>query len=289
MRIPFIVILSAAIAFFSCDNEPAPEVAYLSIPELSITTNADQGASSANLTTIWVEQNGQELGAFLPPCKVPVLSGEAQTFKFIPGINLNGTYSLRNQYEMLNTVSKTLDLAPGSTTSIAPNLLKFSYKENISLNVVEDFEDIGLSLIETPKNSVVLERTTNLNELFIIPGEANTKGGKWQIPPMNIAEYKSISTFEFPKYGANVWLELDYLTDVALTLGVFANEPLQTIQAPVVTLYPNNEWNKVYINLVSEVSAYPNAGDYHLFIGAINNSDSDTARVLFDNFKVLFE
>ena len=50
-------------------------------------------------------------------------------------------------------------------------------------------------------------------------------------------------------------MEIDYKTDVALTFGIFANEPLQSIQAGGY-LFPNDQWNKVYINLVTEVSAF---------------------------------
>ena len=66
-----------------------------------------------------------------------------------------------------------------------------------------------------------------------------------------------------------------------------ANEILQSTKTPVVTLFPNEEWNKVYINLVTEVSGYPNALDYNLFFGSINATD-DTATVLIDNIKLLY-
>ena len=51
-----------------------------------------------------------------------------------------------------------------------------------------------------------------------------------------------------------------------------ANEILQSTKTPVVTLFPNEEWNKVYINLVTEVSWYPNALYYNLFFGATEKS-----------------
>jgi hypothetical protein len=82
-------------------------------------------------------------------------------------------------------------------------------------------------------------------------------------------------------------MEINYKTDVALTFGVYANQQLQSIQAPVVTLFPNEEWNKVYINLVTEVSGYPNAIDYNLFFGSINTSQ-DTTTTYIDNIKLLY-
>jgi hypothetical protein len=271
----------------SCDTEQSPDVAYIEIPAMNVVTNSSQGAPTSALTTLWIEQNGQDLGAFLPPCRIPVYAGENQTLRFIPGVDLNGSYSIRNQYEMLETKSKTFSLSSGAVKSIPEALMTFSYKESIDFIVVEDFEDVGLSLQETAKSTVNLTSTNNPSEIQPIPA-GNSRSGKVVLPPVNLAEFKSIETYDLPKYGANVWVELDYKTDIPLTVGIVANELLQSVQAPVVTLFPTAEWNKIYINLVSEVSAYPNSGDYNLFIGAVNTSDTDTAHVYFDNFKLLY-
>ena len=272
----------------SCDSEPAPEVGYLIIPELGTTTTNAQGSPSSQLTTIWVEQNGQQLGAFIPPCKVPVYAGDNQNFRLIPGINLNGTYSLRNQYEMLEPITRTYNIQSFEEKSVANDVLNFQYKSDIDFIVLEDFDGIGLNFQATPKSDTSLARTSDPDELLSIAGVTNPQSGKVVLPPNTLAEFKTLQSFELPKFGANVWMELDYQTDIALTVGIFANRPLQSQQAPVVTLFPNEEWNKVYINLVSEVSGFPDAQDYHLFFGAVNASDTDTAVILLDNIKLLY-
>ena len=282
-----IALLCSLLFLTTCENEPAPAVAYLEVTELLVAAKSDEGTSSAKLNTIWVEQNGQQIGAFSPPCRIPVYAGENQTLRFIPGISLNGVYSQRNQYEMLKPIEKSWTLEEASTRVISPEVLTFEYNPIYSLMVIEDFDGIGLNYNKTIQSDTSLLITSDTSEVFSHPGELPNKSGKFVLPPVSLGEFKTLQAFVLPKYGANVWLEVNYKTDVALTFGITANEILQSAKTPVVTLFPNEEWNKVYINLVTEVSGYPNALDYNLFFGSINTTD-DTATVLIDNIKLLY-
>ena len=283
----FIALLCSLLFLTTCENEPAPAVAYLEVTELLVAAKSDEGTSSAKLNTLWVEQNGQQIGAFSPPCRIPVYAGENQTLRFIPGISLNGVYSQRNQYEMLKPIEKSWTFEEASTRVISPEVLTFEYNPIYSLMVIEDFDGIGLNYNKTIQSDTSLLITSDSSEVFSHPGELPNKSGKFVLPPVSLGEFKTLQAFELPKYGANVWLEVNYKTDVALTFGITANEILQSAKTPVVTLFPNEEWNKVYINLVTEVSGYPNALDYNLFFGSINTTD-DTATVLIDNIKLLY-
>ena len=283
----FIALLCSLLFLTTCENEPTPAVAYLEVTELLVAAKSDEGTSSAKLNTLWVEQNGQQIGAFSPPCRIPVYAGENQTLRFIPGISLNGVYSQRNQYEMLKPIEKSWTLEEASTRVISPEVLTFEYNPTYSLMVIEDFDGIGLNYNKTIQSDTSLLITSDSSEVFSHPGELPNKSGKFVLPPVSLGEFKTLQAFELPKYGANVWLEVNYKTDVALTFGITANEILQSAKTPVVTLFPNEEWNKVYINLVTEVSGYPNALDYNLFFGSINTTD-DTATVLIDNIKLLY-
>ncbi len=283
----FSALIGSILLLSSCEDETAPAVAYLEVTELLVAAKSNEGTSSAKLNTIWVEQNGQQIGAFSPPCRIPVYAGENQALRFIPGISLNGVYAQRNQYEMLAPIEKNWTLNAGTTRVLSPEVLTFEYNPTYSLIVIEDFDGIGLNFNKTIQSDTNLLITSDTSEVFYHPGEVPNKSGKFVLPPVTLGEFKTIQAFELPKYGANVWLEVNYKTDVALTFGVTANEVLQSAKTPVVTLFPNEEWNKVYINLVTEVSGYPNALDYNLFFGSINTTD-DTATVLIDNIKLLY-
>lgn len=288
-KIYVFTLLIGLIALFttSCDTTPAPEVAYLQIDTLQVNANGTQGTSSSELTTFWVEQNGQQIGAFTPPSLVPVLAGENQSIRIIPGININGSFSQRNQYEMLSPRTYNFTLNQGDTRTLSPAATTFSYNTNYTIEVIEDFDAVGLNYLRSDKSDTNLLITSDPSEVFIHPGETPNKSGKIVMRPISRAEFKTLQSFELPQFAANVWMEINYKTDIPLTFGVVANEQLQSIQAPVVTLFANEEWNKVYINLVTEVSGYPNAVDYNLFFGAINTTE-DTATIFVDNIKLLY-
>lgn len=270
-----------------CDVQPAAEVAYLEVNELSVSTTSDQGTSSSKLNTLWVEQNGQQLGAFMPPCRIPLLAGNDQEIRLIPGISINGSYNQRNQYEMLNAKSFNWDLEAFSTRTLGNSGSTFSYNSTYTLRVIEDFDGVGLNFTRAIQSDTTIIIVGDEEGAFQFIGENPNKSGKVVMLPASRAEFRTPEAFELPQQGANVWLEVNYKTDVPLTFGVIANETLQSIQAPVVTLFANEDWNKVYLNLVTEVSGYPGAGDFNLFFGAINNTE-DTANIFIDNIKLLY-
>lgn len=270
-----------------CDVQRAAEVAYLEVNELSVSTTSDQGTSSSKLNTLWVEQNGQQLGAFMPPCRIPLLAGNDQEIRLIPGISINGSYNQRNQYEMLNAKSFNWDLEAFSTRTLGNSGSTFSYNSTYTLRVIEDFDGVGLNFSRAVQSDTTIIIVGDEQGAFEFIGENPNKSGKVVMQPASRAEFRTPEAFELPQQGANVWLEVNYKTDVPLTFGVIANETLQSIQAPVVTLFANEDWNKVYLNLVTEVSGYPSAGDFNLFFGAINNT-GDTANIFIDNIKLLY-
>lgn len=285
---PFLTALGlSGLMLSSCDTSKAPDVAYIQIDTLLVSAGGSFGTSSADLSTFWVEQNGNQIGAFATPAKVPVLAGENQSIRIIPGVHINGSYSQRNQYEMLSPKTFNWDLAIGEVKTLSANATTFSYNQDYTIEVIEDFDDVGLNFLRSPKSDTNLLIVNEASEVFNYPGEMPNKSGKIVMKPMSRAEFKTLQAFELPQYGANVWMEVNYKTEIPLTFGVVANEQLQSIQAPVVTLFANEDWNKVYINLVTEVSGYPNAGDYNLFFGALNTTE-DSATIYIDNIKLLY-
>lgn len=287
MRIRHLLFLLSPVLFSQCDTAPAPEVAYITVDSLWVNATIDQGTSSSKINTFWVEQDGQQLGAFIPPCEVPVLAGQGTTLRIIPGISINGSYTQRNQYEMLRPKVFNWDLEPYSKRALSPVQSTFSYNTDYTIRVVEDFDGTGINFSRAPQSDTTIQIVDENNGAFVFAGESPNASGKITMRSKTIMEFRTPEAFELPQQGANVWLEVNYKTDVPLTFGVIANEQFQSLQAPVVTLFANDEWNKVYLNLVTEVSGYPSAGDFNLFFGAVNATDS-IAEVFIDNLKLLY-
>ncbi len=290
-----IYLLAAFFLFQSCSNREAAIPAYITVTDFKIETDySDEGTASSNITTVWVLANGEEIGVFELPVRFPLIANGQTEIKIIPGINLNGTDAYRNQYEFYNAFKRTYTINAGQEITIAsqgkatPVTQYSSLAEIIKL---EDFEGAGINFQQTAKSDSSLYITTDPDELFFENGlnEPNSKSGKVVLPKGNsVVEFESIQTYNLPQFGANVYLEVNYKCDVPITFGVFANNPGERVQAPVVVVKPTSEWKKIYINLVTEVSAYPNANSFQLFFGATNTDNTTRPQFFVDNLKLVY-
>jgi hypothetical protein len=99
----------------------------------------------------------------------------------------------------------------------------------------------------------------------------------------------SADAFELPKGGKNVYVELNYKTTVPFTVGVYAYRPSGIEQKPTATVLPKDEWNKIYINLMTEVSGTPDAESFKLFIGSKKSvANGKTDSIFLDNIKLVY-
>jgi len=290
-----ILFLSALMALLAC-NRKAEIPVFVTVENFRIETDFNlSGTASTNITTIWVELDDEQIGAFELPVSFPIITnGKQQTLKIIPGINLNGIAALRNQYEFYKPYELTKTFVEGEEIKIQSPGKTFpvtGYQPWATTTRVEDFEGAGLNFDRTLKSDTSLLITNNPAEVFSEPllNEANLRSGKIVIPKGNsIVEFRSINSYKLPTFSRNVYLEVNYKCEVPVTFGVFANGFNQVVQAPVVTVNPTATWRKIYINIAVEVSAYPNAIDYNVFFGAINTDQNNTKTIFIDNIKLVY-
>ncbi len=283
---------SIILSCISCDEEAQVPV-YIEIPEFENPTNySTEGTGAQDFTTAWLQVNGEFIGAYEVPATVPIIASGNSQINVHPGVNLNGQSSFRFWYSELNPYTETIDLVAGETYSLnkgGSGLSAVTYKTNAVIELVEDFEGTGINLEPSGLSDTVMFRTNNPADLFQsgISGEPQSFSGKMVVRPGGLGEVSTIEQFDLPKFGANVILEIHYKTDVSFTVGLYVDEPTQITQTPVVSVFPTDQWKKMYINLVTEVSAYPNANGFKIFFGALNPYDSDRT-VLIDNVKIVY-
>ncbi|NVK03224.1 MAG: hypothetical protein HWD92_00315 [Flavobacteriia bacterium] len=292
-------LLLCVSVLFGCDREPATVPSYLHIDEMNVSTNyVEHGTASSNITTAWVEIDGDMIGVFELPAVVPVAKSGQHELKLYPGINLNGIQSLRNIYEFYQPYEEVMtfveneDVWPDAANDSVPTVT-YSPQSFYTYRPIEDFEDISLAFEISNRADTGLSRTTDPNLVFNDPelNENSTQSGYVRLPDEDFL-FEVISVEEFtdlPKGGANVYLEMNYKIDAVATVGVFRRIPGQVDQVPVVGLFPTDgEWKKIYINLVTEVSAVPNAEGFRIFIGAVNVEGNGEMDMLFDNIKLVY-
>jgi hypothetical protein len=283
------------IGFQSCDRRSTIPV-YLRIDDFRIQTNfSTEGTASSKITTVWIELDGEDVGAYELPIVAPIIANGPSEVTIIPGINLNGQLALRNQYEFYEPFRQNYDLIPGTEVHIKTGNNDFPvtrYNDRYEIINLETFEGAGVNFEPTNISDTSLFVTEDENEIFKEDGlnEPNEKSGKVVVPRGNaLAEFQSINSYDLPNvFSPNVYLEVNYKCEVPVLFGVIVDEGLQVTKAPVVTVLPREEWNKIYINLVTEVSAYPNAIDYKIFFGAINTDPNSTKTFFLDNLKIVY-
>ena len=115
---------AAAVLLFagSCNlidpEEAVPSVIY--IDELSLNVNPGEGTDSHKITEVWVYTNGQMLGAFDLPARIPVLNQGNTDVLMFAGIKNNGISSTRIRYPFYTTFDTTIAFAAGTEHEIHP-------------------------------------------------------------------------------------------------------------------------------------------------------------------------
>jgi len=275
----------------ACEPKEAKPVVYLSIDSLTLKPDPARGTSSAHVRSVWVESEGIYYGVFPLPARIPLpVSNPNATVRLYPGVEVNGISSFQSQYEFYQPYERALNSSFGSTVSwppATPAVLEYEPWANVV--IVEDFEAAGIQFAPSPRSDTVWTRTTS--ERFPAPsGESNSSSGMVIMRPgQQIFEAITQQAYTLPRGGSNVYLEFNYKSTMPFSLGVVANQPGQTTQQPTVTFRDKAQWSKAYVNLVTEVSGFPNALNFNLYIGAVRTRPDKADTLWVDNFKLVYQ
>jgi len=289
---PILIYLLCTLCCLSaCDLiNPAEDIpAYIQVDNFELTSNlTTQGSNRHQINDVWAFVGGEALGVFELPATIPVLATGEQTITLFAGIRENGLRSTPVIYPFYDRYETVVNLEPEKTTVLSP---KISYITETSIfEVIEDFEDSGLSLRSTTPNA--LGRTTNTTQ--IIEGTA----GQISLNANTTVEVTSTATFtDLPtSQGLPVYLEMDYRTNIELAIGLVGistnpNNPIEAVSYKVI-LCPLSDWNKIYINFqedleVSQLDAYRLAFRASIEDTGCGNSNSTNPEVLLDNIKLI--
>jgi len=88
--------------------------------------------------------------------------------------------------------------------------------------------------------------------------------------------------------GTVIMLEMNFKTNNYLTLGVLIRDTYDIIEKDLLILNHSDEWKKIYINLGSNLSLYPQAIDYKIIFRAGLESELSDAHILIDNIKIVY-
>lgn len=281
-RFGIFFLLSAALILGSCDDFEGDQkvAAYIRIDSIAFEAGFGQGSSSHKITDAWVYIDGELIGAFPLPATLPVLKNGKHELMIKAGIKLNGIASTRVNYPFYAPYYQDIVLTEDSITHVYPEV---TYYSTTKFPWIESFESGGVSLAKTTDSDTLMLKTNDPADVF----EGNYSGVIYLDDSATMFEAATISAYNLPTSGKAVFLELDYQINNPITIGVIGQGGGQIIQTPVMYIYENTTWNKMYINLTPTVMDMGNSTEFKIFIGAVKLDGVSHPKMMLDNLKLL--
>ncbi len=285
-----ILSIAALLAFSaSCvkTDDDTYVASYVAIDAMGMQTNAAQGSENSHFTDVWVTLDGLDRGAYELPARVPLLADGKHKVVFLPGIKLNGIASTRIPYIMVEPVEMTLDLVKDSVLSF--NDLKTFYYDDVHFALLEDFEDLNITLDTTSNNTALWGKSSESDgEGFVCEG---LHSGMATLDTAH--RYMQIVTKEnfedIPQQGHPVFAELNFKTDVTVVFSVNAYTNGIAKTTDLLYLNPTTTWKKIYINLTPTLGYATDAESFKFILSArYSGAANGSAHVWIDNYKILY-
>jgi hypothetical protein len=281
-----LVVVFIAFCTMGCSviNPDEPQAAYLRIDSISVlNTPATQGSISSAISDAWIYVDDQLMGAFELPCNVPLLEEGNHKISVGAGIKINGLSALRAPYPFYRFDADSLILEPGVVHAISP---KVSYFDSLSYAFLADFDDVsGNKLEASGASDTTVGITTESENVF----EGNGSFSARLLRDSGTVEFQMVEPVSLPKLGTLVYMELNYKTTHVLTMALRSNYAASAPQNTIlISLYPTDEWKKVYVNLTRAVSEQISASDYQVFFFSFKNAGTEDLEILLDNMKIIY-
>jgi hypothetical protein len=258
---------------------------YIAIDTIRLNANtALQGSASSKITDAWIYVDDQLVGAFELPCKIPVLAAGEHTISVGAGVMVNGLTALRAPYPFYRFYSEnSINLNEGEVREIEPVV---TYFDSLQFAFMANFDDLSGSKLEAAGASDTTIALVSNPEL-VFEGAGSMLAALYR--DSGFIEFQMVEPVELPKQGTTVYLELNYKTTHILNVGLKANYTSSgTVSAPLVSLNPSTEWNKIYINLTRQVSQQINAANYRIYFYAPKPAGSGKMELFIDNMKIVY-
>jgi len=289
------------ISMVSCNTEEAAKPTYVKIDALHLNTDySEEGSAHSNFTTAWVNLNGQSIGAFELPALVPMILKEGSNdLRIEAGINTNGISSFRSINTSFSPIEYNLQYnssgAAPDTLIIPESELIVNYRSFFAVNIVEDFDDPGINFQRTNFSDTNFMKVNDADSIFNFTpygsntAEPNVASGLIVLDDQNPRlDLLSTVGYDIPLGTQNVYLEVTYRSNTQIGFGLWANLPTGDLGDITAGVLPQSDWNKIYINLISEFQAYQGATDYQIMIRAQKDDNTSEGRIYLDNIKLVY-
>lgn len=267
----------------SCEKDEKAEIpSYLSIGEI-VVTDTTGNIISSDAQDAWVYLGDQLKGVFELPTKLPILEEGPHEVYIRAGVNENGIYNLKVRYPFYQEYTEIVDFKDKETHHVDPVITYTDYTEVNTDWTGADFE-----------GGINFNRSNNSDTFFVQmpnntgnPVYGNTIGTFYLTDEKNFFEAYTDLIVDVPRNDPEVWVEMDYISDATITVGLYQVGMSNEEQKPLVYFKPQSNWTKVYVKLAAGILTNPNAVGYSLFIGCLKDNTYPTSVTSIDNVKLL--
>ncbi|GAB5539946.1 MAG: hypothetical protein Salg2KO_20490 [Salibacteraceae bacterium] len=179
----------------------------------------DEGSLSHNILDAWVFVDGEMIGVFELPAKIPVLENGTHKLTVGPGILNSTVSSFRENYPFYTAyIDDNFDFVAGETIPLTPVCTYRDDDPNYTYVLVEDFETSIVTIDSFAESEVPIEKTTDPALVFEGDGSgemklsANTTKARFRTP-----------SYAFPSGGKPAFVEINYYSDFSFIIGVLVN------------------------------------------------------------------
>ncbi|HLF62414.1 MAG TPA: hypothetical protein VI603_01615 [Saprospiraceae bacterium] len=275
--------LIALIAIISgCDiiNPADPVPAYIQVDQITVEPVSGTGTTRQKFGEVWVYFNDNFVGAYSVPAVIPLIASGQVELMLFPGIRVNGIQSTADFYPFFEPYTISATLIPGETLTID---MHTRYRSNAIIAYIEDFESshrLTDDLDDDPATFV--ER---------IADGAFEGNGSGRIVLTNDADFIQVASVpvltDLPVNGTPVYLELHYKNNVEFSIGLVGHgQGIEPASVSILVLRPQEDWNKVYVELTPAFRASQLDG-YQVLYTAAHDSALERSEIFLDNMKLV--
>jgi hypothetical protein len=282
MRLKIILAFISISFLTNCsltDNESF-NPAYLIIDKVDLITTISEGDNVKEIDEVFVFANGNSLGVYPLPARIPVITtGEEMTILIGGAIHPNGLASSSVEYPFFQRVEVKEDFEPGVEY---PLDITFRYVTTAVFDINEGFENGNVFTKDIDNNgNTFLERSSI--------SSTGSYSGRLSITP-DYSENEVTTALNFPRSGNKggaAFVEIDYKNDLEFVVGLTYKTSIQYVEEPLIVLKPTNSWKRVYLDITSQISN-PDIEEYSIYLGYYHNGIEGVNYDAFvDNIKLV--
>src|SRR5574344_695130 len=293
VRIVLMALISCLLMSCEKNGNLVPAFIIINKEDITLQSHLFAGITAQDFSDVWVTVNGNSLGCWELPARIPVLETGTCNVIVNVGIKMNGVTSSRPVYPFVNSYKiSSINIQPNDEIHLKP---VFTYYSDISFPVHENFENAGVVFVPGADSQTdVITKVTDPNLIYKNlwdPSDVNVNSGLIELK--DTAEYFEIETSELDLGTTNYYTfcELNFKTDgvIGVSLVAINSSGVQTSNPIAMYNASPNEWKKAYVNLTQALIRNYTASSFKIQIIGYKEDGATVSKFYLDNIKLIQE